>query len=242
MDTTGLAIATITWARDEKEEALLGESLTALSQVGIPVFVTDGGSSQSHQDLVRNLPNVSFFQVKGLWAQAKNSITEAHRYGAKTILYTEPDKLLFVQHHLPQMIENGRWNEKSGVVLAARSAKAFASFPAFQQMTETTINRCCAEVTGLATDYLYGPFLFTCDLLPYLDVLPETCGWGWRSFLFAKAHLLGYTIESSEGDYFCPPDQQADDAGERIYRMKQLAQNIDGIVLATATHKPKLSL
>ncbi|MBB1286668.1 hypothetical protein HRH25_19975 [Flavisolibacter sp. BT320] len=237
MDTTDLAIATITWARDEKEEALLGESLTTLSRIGLPVFVTDGGSTSSYQDLVRNLPNVSFSQTKGLWAQAKNSITEAHRSGAKTILYTEPDKLQFFQHHLPQMLENSRWDEKSGVILATRSAKAFASFPAFQQMTETTINRCCAEVTGFATDYLYGPFLFTTDLLPHLDVLPETSGWGWRSFLFVKAHLLGYTLESWEGDYFCPPDQQSDDSVERIYRMKQLAQNIEGIVLATATHK-----
>lgn len=236
MNTTGLAIATITWARDEKEEALLGESLTILSQLGIPIFVTDGGSSPTHQDFVRSLPNVSFFQAKGLWAQAKNSLTEAHRSGAKTILYTEPDKLLFFQHHLPEMLEKIQWNKKTGVVLAARSPKAFASFPAFQQMMETTINHCCAEVTGLATDYLYGPFIFTTDLLPSLDVLPETCGWGWRSFLFAKAHLLGYTLDACEGDYFCPPDQQVDDGTERIYRMKQLVQNIDGIVLATATH------
>jgi hypothetical protein len=237
MDKTSLAIATITWARDENEKALLEASLTVLSQLGIPVFVTDGGSVPSHQEFVRELPNVAFYQTKGLWSQAKKSITEARLSGARTILYTEPDKLYFFQHHLPKMLENSRWKEKSGVVLAARSAKAFASFPAFQQMTETTINRCCAEVTGLATDYLYGPFLFTTDLLPYLDVLPETCGWGWRSFLFAKAHLLGYKLESLEGDYFCPPDQQKDDAGERIYRMKQLAQNIDGIVLATATRK-----
>lgn len=237
MDKHSLALATITWARDEKEEKLLGESLTALSQLGIPVFVTDGGSAPSHQHLVRNLPNVSFFQAKGLWAQAKKSLSEAHLSGAQTILYTEPDKLRFFQHHLPKMLENSRWDEKSGVVLAARSAKAFASFPAFQQMTETTINRCCAEITGLATDYLYGPFLFTTKLLPYLEVLPETCGWGWRSFLFVKAHLLGYTLQGIEGDYFCPPDQQSDDSHERIYRMKQLAQNIDGIVLATTTHK-----
>ncbi|HEV7331046.1 MAG TPA: hypothetical protein VGN63_08415 [Flavisolibacter sp.] len=237
MDKTNLAIATITWARDEKEEALLGESLTALSQLGIPLFVTDGGSTPSHQALVRALPNVSFFQTKGLWAQAKKSITEAHLSGAKTVLYTEPDKLEFFRQHLPLIIENSQGSEDNGIVIAARSARAFASFPAFQQMTETTINRCCAEITGLATDYLYGPFLFSTQLLPYLDVLPDNCGWGWRSFLFAKAHLLGFKLGVVEGDYFCPSDQQADDAGERIYRMKQLAQNIDGIVLATATHK-----
>lgn len=237
MDRTGLAIATITWARDAQEETLLGESLTTLSQLGIPVFVTDGGSSSVHQDLVRSLPNVSFFEAKGLWAQAKKSLSEARLSGAKTILYTEPDKLHFFQNHLPTVFANSRWEEESGVVIAARSAKAFASFPPFQQMTETTINRCCAELTGLETDYLYGPFLFNAELLPHLDVLPETCGWGWRSFLFAKAHLLGYTIAAVEGDYFCPEDQQADNQTERVYRMKQLAQNIDGLVLAASTHK-----
>jgi hypothetical protein len=237
MDRGSLAIATITWAREPKEEALLAESLTALSQLGIPVFVTDGGSSAAHQKYVRNLPNVSFFEAKGLWAQAKKSLKEVHLAGAKTILYTEPDKLHFFQQHLETMLAKSRWEEWSGVMLAARSVNAFASFPAFQQMTESTINRCCAEVTGLETDYLYGPFLFSTELLPHLDVLPETCGWGWRSFLFAKAHLLGFKIEAVEGDYFCPPDQQSDNAGERVYRMKQLAQNIEGIVLAASTHK-----
>ena len=239
MDKTNLAIATIAWARDEKEETVLRESLKALSQLGLPVFVTDGGSTPSLRAWVQALPNVSFFQAKGLWTQAKKSITEAHLSGAATILYTEPDKLHFFRHHLPQMIENTRWQERGQVVVAARSAKAFASFPAFQQMTETTINECCAEITGLATDYLYGPFLFPTGLLPHLDMLPDNCGWGWRSFLFAKAHLLGYTLAVEEGDYLCPPDQQADDAGERIYRMKQLVQNIDGLLLATATHKAK---
>ena len=218
---------------------MLGESLTVLSQAGIPVFVTDGGSSPAHQDLVQRLPNVSFFEAKGLWAQAKKSLTEARLAGARTILYTEPDKLHFFRQHLPALLASSKWDEGSGVVLAARSAKAFASFPPFQQMTETIINRCCEELTGYRTDYLYGPFLFNADLLPHLDALPETCGWGWRSFLFAKAHLLGYKLVAVEGDYFCPPEQRADDQTERVYRMKQLAQNMDGLVLAAASHKGK---
>ncbi|RYZ54600.1 MAG: hypothetical protein EOO14_14115 [Chitinophagaceae bacterium] len=237
MDRASLAIATITWARDKEEEILLGESLTALSRVGIPVFVTDGGSSPAHQEHVRSLPNVLLFEAKGLWAQAKKSLTEARLAGAKTILYTEPDKLDFFQQHLPTFLESSGWEKGRGVVLAARSATAFASFPAFQQMTERTINRCCAELTGLETDYLYGPFLFDAEILSHLDVLPETCGWGWRSFLFAKAHLLGYKLAEVDGDYFCPPAQRADDQTERVYRMKQLAQNIDGLVLAAGTHK-----
>jgi hypothetical protein len=50
--------------------------------------------------------------------------------------------------------------------------------------------------------------------------------------LFALAHRLGFEVKSFEGDFTCPPDQQQDDEHERIYRMKQLTQNINGIVQA----------
>jgi hypothetical protein len=236
MEKTSLAIATITWARDEGEETLLLASISTLSQLGIPVFVTDGGSSERFLESVRHLPQVSLFRAKGLWLQAGKSIAEAQRSGAGVILYTEPDKLDFFKLHLPSLIENSHWHEQAGVVLASRSAKAFSSFPSFQQMTETTINRCCKEVTGRETDYCYGPFLFNAELVPYLDVLPETIGWGWRPFLFATAFLSGYTVAAQEGDFMCPPDQRIDDPEERVYRMKQLAQNIDGLVLATTKH------
>jgi hypothetical protein len=39
-------------------------------------------------------------------------------------------------------------------------------------------------------------------------------------------------LQFIKDDFVCPPDQREDDGGERIYRMKQLAQNINGITLA----------
>ena len=235
MKKTGLAIATVSWARNAEEEQLLRASLTALAALQLPIFVTDGGSSEEFIRFLHHLPNVYVFTAKGLWPQAKNSITEAANWGANFILYTEPDKLHFFQHHLPQMLAANEWTEETGVVLAARSAKGFASFPPFQQLTEHTINECCQEITGLQTDYCYGPFLFDSRLIASLHFLPDTCGWGWRPALFATAHRNGFTIDCYTGDFFCPPDQQRDDGNERIYRMKQLAQNIEGLVLATVT-------
>lgn len=120
----------------------------------------------------------------------------------------------------------------TGVVIASRSSKGFATFPSFQQMTETTINRCCTEIIGKEMDYCYGPFLLNAQLIPYLTKLDADCGWGWRPFLFAVAHRLGYNIEFHEDDFNCPPDQRDDDATEKIYRMKQLTQNIEGLVKA----------
>jgi hypothetical protein len=233
-----IVIATISWARNAEEEGLLRDSLEQLSQLSLPVFITDGGSSEAFHRFLHSLPRFSVFGAKGLWLQAKNSITEAAKSGAKTILYTEPDKLHFFAKHLPRMLQEKKMMDEVGVVLASRSTKGFASFPAFQQMTETTINGCCQEIIGKEVDYCYGPFLFNSKLVPYLDALPQNCGWGWRPFLFALTHRLGLGVDAFIDDFFCPPDQQEDDAGERIYRMKQLAQNIEGLVLATSVQLP----
>ncbi|HEU4902040.1 MAG TPA: hypothetical protein VFT06_04585 [Flavisolibacter sp.] len=229
-----IAIATISWARNREEEEQLRVSLQKLAALQVPVFITDGGSSTDFQNFLHSLPQFTVLAAKGLWAQAKSSLAGAARSGAQTILYTEPDKEAFFSAHLPQLLQKKPVGKDEGVVLASRSANGFASFPAFQQMTETTINNCCREIIGKEVDYCYGPFFFNSRLVAYLDVLPENCGWGWRPFLFVVAHRLGLPVNALTGDFACPPDQCTDDAGERIYRMKQLAQNIEGMVLATA--------
>jgi hypothetical protein len=107
-------------------------------------------------------------------------------------------------------------------------------------MTENAINECCKEVIEKNIDYCYGPFLFNGQLVAFLDALDNNCGWGWRPFLFAIAHRLGYRIESFEDDFNCPLDQREDNETERIYRMKQLTQNIDGLVQAATIDLSKI--
>lgn len=231
------AVATISLVRNSKEEQVLCRALEALSALQIPVFLTDGGSADSFLSFVNSLPQVRVFSAKGLWSQAKKSLKEAGRSGVEYILYTEPDKESFFREHLLRFLAEVKTTEQTGVVLAARSATAFASFPSFQQMTENTINQCCREVIGLDIDYCYGPFVFRSRLVAALDFLPENCGWGWRPALFATAHRQGLLVDSWSGDFFCPPAQREDDETERRYRMKQLTQNIEGLLLA-ATREP----
>ena len=229
-----IGIATIAWARNEEEENTLRSSLMQLAALNIPVYITDGGSSENFLSFLRGLAGFTVFHARSLWPQAKTSITEAYKSGAEFIFYTEPDKEEFFSQHLQSMFEAINVEDKTGIVLVSRSKKGFDSFPFFQQMTETTINRCCAEIIGREADYCYGPFLLSSQLLPYLELLNENCGWGWRPFAFAIAHRLGLKVESYQGDFMCPADQRQDNQQERIYRMKQLAQNINGIVEATA--------
>lgn len=235
MNKNNLSIATITWARDEGEEALLRESLQHLAKLEIPVFIADGGSNTGFLDFLHGFPHFVLSKEKrrGVFEQVKYSLSKAYQLGSAFIFYTEPDKKDFFQKGLSQMIDQVQADEQSGIIMASRSAAGFATFPAFQQMTETTINNCCKEITGIAVDYTYGPFILNRQLIPYLDLAQQDIGWGWRPYTFGVAHRLGYTIKAFTGDFTCPPLQQEDSHHERIYRMRQLSQNIEGLVLST---------
>lgn len=232
MKINELCIATISLARNKEEEKLLSSSLQQLATLNVPVYITDGGSSENFIEFLHSIPHFKIFKAKGLWPQAKMSIAQAAKSGARFVFYTEPDKLEFFTKHLMKMLERIHVDEQTGVILASRSGKSFSTFPSFQQMTETTINNCCKEVIGKEMDYCYGPFLFHTQLIPLLEKLDDNIGWGWRPFSFAIAHRLGLKVANFENDFICPSDQCEDDAAERIYRMKQLTQNINGIIAA----------
>ena len=241
MNKKGVSIATITWARDEEEEQLLRISLQQLATLEVPVYITDGGSNAAFLENLHSFPHFTLVPAteQGLWAQAKNSLLAAYRSGTPFIFYTEPDKFNFFHYGLSQMLAAIQTDEQSGIVLAARSAVGMATFPPFQQMTETTINNCCTEVTGHRVDYSYGPFLLNRQLVPYLIQMQEDIGWGWRPYTFGMAHRLGYRIEAYMDDFSCPLQQRTDSPKERIYRMRQLSQSIHGLVLSTQTEVDK---
>jgi hypothetical protein len=240
MNLNELTIATITLVREAAEESLLKESLLQLADLQIPVYITDGGSPHSFIRFLRSIPHfrLSATRRKGVWAQAMNSMKEAGEAGTPFIVYTEPDKLNFFKDHLPAFLRKIEVDEQTGVYLVSRNAKGFKSFPAFQQMTETTINHCCAEIMGKAVDYTYGPFLLRRDLVPLLKLIQEDVGWGWRPFAFNMACRKGLTVNAYEATLLCPTDQKEDSSKERIYRMKQLEQNIRGLVLSTQVALP----
>lgn len=234
MNKNKVTIATISWARNEEEENLLKKALLQLASLNIPVFITDGGSNLRFVKFLQSLPHFTLLTPtgKGLWAQAKQSLVEAYASDSSYIFYTEPDKFDFFNNSLPQMLDAIAIDEDSGIVTASRSGEAFGTFPKFQQLTETTINKCCQEVIGNNTDYTYGPFLLNKKIVPYLKDVQEDLGWGWRPYAFTIAKRLGFKVEALEGNFFCPLGQREDTAAERIYRMKQLSQNINGLTLA----------
>jgi hypothetical protein len=140
MNTSNIAIATISWARNREEKDLLQASLQTLAGINLPLFITDAGSETDFTDFVKNLSNTNLTgTLKGVWPQARQSIQAAAASGAEWILYTEPDKLEFFKQHLKEKLHSLDLDKTTGVYLFSRDEVAFQTFPAFQQMTETTI-------------------------------------------------------------------------------------------------------
>jgi len=238
MNVSDVSIATVTLARNAAEEQLLRSTLRRLSVEGMRVAVSDGGS---RREFVEFLHRLEWFTVvepagTGLVAQVKASVRRAAEWATPYILYTEPDKQLFFDGGLGDLIARAPSGGTVGVVLAARDDRSLATFPAFQQRTEGALNAICADIVGPRADYSYGPFLMNRALVPELDAVRDDLGWGWRPFVFATARRRGYDVVHHVGDFPCPPDQRHEDEHERIHRLRQLKQNVDGLVEAIARH------
>lgn len=232
MDKNMVAVATITRARSPDEELVLRSSLQRLSETGLPVAVADGGSVTAFRDFIRTLPgfSVTVPDDPGLTAQVKASVTLAARRGTPFILYTEPDKEFFFGAPLAEFIRLAASDSDIGVVLASRDDQSMRTFPAMQRYTEAVINHLCAEILRCSRDYCYGPFLMNRTIAGVVADLPRDLGWGWRPFVFRAAQSHGLAITDVTSHYPCPPEGRSEDDDDRRHRMRQLSENVLGLI------------
>lgn len=232
MELRDVAVATVTWVRSPAEEALLVRSLWVLADVGLPVAVADRGASATFGASLRRLPGfrVTVPAEQGLVPQATAAIEIAAAFDRRFVLYVEPDKERFMGLPLREFIRRAPDDNDVGVVLAARSTESMGTFPEMQRYTEGVINHLAGSLIGADGDYSYGPFLMNRGLLPHLTPLEPRLSWGWRHFAFLRAHRHGFRVHHVCGDYPCPPDQRHESPAERAHRMRQLSQNILGLI------------
>jgi hypothetical protein len=215
-----LAIATITWARDPDEERLLRAALRRLCAYGRPIAT------------------VVAPEGAGLVAQTRASLKAALELSGAFLLYTEPDKLDFFETVLPAFVAEVPQTERLGAAIAARTAASFATYPQTQRLAETAINALFAREVELDADFCYGPLVLNRALIPLLNRLDPGLGWGWRFAVLGAAQRAGYRLHAIEADLPCPPAQRADHVAERVHRMRQLGQNLQGVIRVLQTPDP----
>lgn len=225
-----LAVATMTWARTRDEEAVLERSLSALVAHGLPVIVADRSGSATFDTVLARL-GVQIVRPasEGLVPQVQSAVAAAVARGSRRVLYTEPDKQFFFEHRLADFIACAPRDDDVGVVLAARTDDSFATYPPGQRYTESVANTLCAQLTGAAGDYFYGPFVIGGGLAGHVASLPAALGWGWRPAAFLAARRNGSRVVHWTADLPCPPDQRTEDHAERRHRLRQLSENVAGL-------------
>ena len=231
MDQSAIVAATITWARNDSEEQLLLRSIKVLAQEKeIPTIITDATSAENFRAHLGRVPNcrVTAAHIPDVWAQTKSSLMTACSTKAKFILYTESDKELFFSGALQTFITAAP--DTAALVFPARSTPSLRTFPESQIYTEGVINELCSWFVGVHADFSYGPILINRRLIPYLSLLPDDVGWGWRFFLYGIAARLGLELFPIVDDLVCPDEQRANTRAEQLHRMKQLQQNIQGLL------------
>lgn len=228
MERSTVAVATMTWARSPSEQLLLRRAVAQLAASGMPVAVADRGEDAAFLAFLQSLPSVTVVvpPVCGLIAQVKASMELAARYDLPFILYTEPDKEAFITHELGAFVDAAPDEPGIGVVLAARSAHSFSTFPPTRRYVEEIVNARCSAVLGSIGDYTYGPFLMNRALLPVFGCLNGELGWGWRLKVLRAAQQRGLRIVHQCGDYGCPIEQRAEDDEERRHCLRQMRQNL----------------
>ena len=141
----------------------------------------------------------------------------------------EPDKESFFEERMRRFVERASDEVKAGVILASRSTGSFDGYPPMQRYAERVFNQLCANVTGNAGDYCYGPFLMHRTLLPHVAGDPEL-GLGLAAFDVCAAARLKPRIAHVVDDHPCPADQRQEDDRDRRHRMRQLSKNIMGLL------------
>jgi hypothetical protein len=233
-----IVVAMPTLSRSADEAHWLMESITALARHGFPIVAADGGSHPELLEFFKTIPNliVLHFQKdepKSLVKQIQKALDRAADLRPDYILYTEPDKKCFFENHLGSLVEE-LWNHNpDGMLIPARSARSFLTFPETQFFLESRCNEVISHLLGKKMDYLYGPFFLKPSMVSWVSGLADDFGWGWRVYLAARALRSGKEMMEVEGDFECPVSQRVEnDLKNRRYRLDQMRQNLLGLSTA----------
>ena len=227
-----VGVVTMTLALSDAEQAVLVRALNAAVSVGLPIAVADRSGRPEFFDHLARMPDCTVVapRMPGLVPQIQAPFNVAAAFDTEFLLYTEPDKESFFLRGVKRLLARGACASGAGVILAARSDDSFRTFPAMQQVTEGFVNQLCGNLIGPAGDYSYGPFLMHRRLLPHIASLLPHLGWGWRFSTFRAAARYGCPIAHAIDDLPCPLDQRGDDEEDQAHRLRQLSQNLLGLI------------
>jgi len=125
----------------------------------------------------------------------KTLIRKATLDSPRVIVYMEGDKHTFVPDVAKMVAPILKGT--ADLSLAVRSPEGFARFPRVQQRVERNVNRYISRLTGIRTDYLYGPRAFSPGVVPFFQEYPQN-DWGVIMYPLVAGIARGYRLATVE--------------------------------------------
>lgn len=146
------------------------------------------------------------------------------RLGCGIILWTEPEKVDLIRN-IPKIIRSIQ-DGHADVVIPARSAKSWETWPAFQQKTEQEANAVYAQVTGLhGFDPMHGPVAFERKAARYFVLFDPTLYGVHDKYIQHYAPLVarsaGKRVVSVLVDTSYPEAQREEEENSLVPMMKE---------------------
>ena len=227
-----VVIATISWARNKKEEKIVLKALQELNKLGLPIVLTDESRSKFPIfNKARRLKNFRVFRANGLDAKVRKSLFEASHIG-QFIFYTESDKLNFIRNHM-RLFLNKFFKRPAGIWLPARLPMNFDKLPHYQKAMEYFLGDSFGALAGIEReDISYGPRIFPASLIKYLIAIKSKIGWGWQTYLLIIGQRLRLPIKIVKFNVYSPIDVQQNKELV-LFRIEQAIDELRGLQLGS---------
>ncbi|MEK7616918.1 MAG: hypothetical protein AAB414_02600 [Patescibacteria group bacterium] len=176
-DYISLATATFypSWPFDKSDKVrgdLAIETLKAIKQMGLSLYISDGGSSEGFLTKISSLGYKIYTQKKGgLSAGRRQALTQASlKKDSLAIVLFEPEKVSFIKECLIKLVQS-IIESQADMVIPKRDEESFLSYPYYQASSERLLNSLMASMIINALkkkggaipkkineiDFLFGP-------------------------------------------------------------------------------------
>jgi hypothetical protein len=187
---SSVAIATVSWIRNDEERDVVLETFSNLSQLNLPIITVDSGSSEEDQKKIASIKNVLFFKSKeGITKRLVFSQQEAAKH-ADYIFYLQSDKKDFAKNDVPKMIDYYVKQQEKGLLIPSRTKESFATYPSYQQKHEEFLNWFIGDYVKIEEDYYAGPKIYPATVTKYLHEIKGEQWWGIEAFIYVLAKKL----------------------------------------------------
>lgn len=208
------------------------KTIMAANNYGYPIIAIDGGSPPEYIETMKNLgAHVFDQQVPGMGNARREALQMAREFSSEktAIVWTEPEKYPLI----PELSKPVSTFTEGDYDLVMLRRTSLDSYPPEQAMAYQLIALATKYLTGIDSDFGWGPTVLSADVVEYYLKYESSNGDLWDGIHCPKLRIINdgppWTIVPV--NYQHPPEQTAAETGMGLFlkRVKQVDQLVRAI-------------